>query len=180
MLIDAGAHPRRARHAVVAAELITIHRRHRAAKARIGKWRVHDVQFELVKAVDALRLVVDAGRQPIVEHADAAADRRLTAGKRCPRDAETRSDVGVAADVRLELIANPRGERQILPEPDIVLNVQSRLDVAISDRRIAHAAGVVTRLVCQEGVEVVTREGTNPLTGEKMTLSARTRRKRGE
>jgi hypothetical protein len=31
----------------------------------------------------------------------------------------------------------------------------------------------------QEGVEVVTKEGTNPLTGEKMTISARTRRKRG-
>ena len=72
-LIDAATDPRDPRGAVCAAEHVPIDRDDHAAGPGIRKRRIDDVDFLLVKAIDAQRLIVGAGGQPIVEDAGAAA-----------------------------------------------------------------------------------------------------------
>src|SRR5438552_3711 len=110
-----------------------------------------------MESVDALRLIVDARRQPVVEHADAAANRCLPPRKRSPRDTETRPDVRIVVDVRLELVSNARRDGEVLAEANVVLDVEAGLQAAIRNGRIADPARVVARLIRTIRVEIVER-----------------------
>ena len=82
-----------------------------------------------MKSIDALGLIVGAGRQPVVKHADTAANGRRPAGKGRPGDPEARADVREVVNVRLELVAKPRCEREIFADANVVLNVETGLHI---------------------------------------------------
>ena len=159
-LVDTSADARDARHLIAGVEQVLVDGRDRAEPAGIGIRRVEDVQFLLADAVHAQRLLVGAGRQPVVEDARAGAERRLARRRRGPRHAEARTDVGDAADMRLRFVPQAGTERQVFPRADVVLDVEAELHVPERQVRIADAPRVVARTVGEIRVHVV--EGVRP------------------
>src|SRR5262249_21515770 len=56
---------------------------------------------------------------------------------------------------RLELVANTRRDCEVLADANVVLDVESCLQVVIRDCRIANPPRVVTRLVREKRLEIV-------------------------
>ena len=132
-LRDARAQPLRIGHVAVAREQVAVGRRRRPDVARIGERRIDDVQLVLAEAVDLQRLQIGAGRQPVVEHAPAAAERRLAALERRPGESGSRREVQRVGHVRLRFVADAAGDRQVLPDLDVVLEVDAALDVGVAE-----------------------------------------------
>ena len=91
-----------------------------------GKLGLTMFSFLLADAVEPQRLFVDAGVQPVVEHAQAASDRRLAVRAGRPRQAEARREAIEIVHVRLRFVAEAGAERQVLANPDVVLDVAGR------------------------------------------------------
>ena len=162
-LIDARAHARVAHHWQIVTEQIPVRRADRADGARVRERRVGDVQLPLPESVDAQRLLVDVGAQPVVEDAEAPAQRRLPVLERRPGHAESRPEIVVVTEVGLQLVTDTRTERQVFPQADVILHINPSLDVVVVDGRIAQPPGVVQgqsrlergRTVKQVGAQVV-------------------------
>ena len=159
-LIHAGAEAGRPRHAVAVVQQVAVGRRDHAELAGIGEGRVQDVDLLLPQTIDPQRLFVGAVGQPVVEDAGAAAQRRLAALERRPRDPEARPEILRIADVGLGLVADAGAQREVLPRADVVLHVERRLEHAIRQVRIADALGVVARPARVERLQIV--EGVGP------------------
>src|SRR6185436_18130265 len=107
--IDAGADAEVAgERQPVVEEVAVTGRDHAAGDTRIREGRIGDVHLELVDAVDAERLLIGAGVEPLIEDAGAAAERGPAALGRRPGEAETRAEVVVVVHVRLRLVAQAR------------------------------------------------------------------------
>src|SRR5690349_9861836 len=114
-----------------------------------------DVDLALAETVDANRLLVGVGRQPVVEHAGAGAERQLAALARRPRRAEARTEVVVVVEVRLRLVADAGAEREVLADADVVLEIPAGLKVVVADVRVAHPLRVAARRAREERVEAL-------------------------
>ena len=97
--------------------------------ADVGVGRIDDVDFLLADAVDPQRLLVDVRAEPVVEHAITGADRRAAVLAGRPRQAEPRREAAEIVHVRLHFVAQPGTERQVRPQPQIVLHVDRRFEV---------------------------------------------------
>src|SRR5205085_10410712 len=125
------------------------------ANPRSGKKRADDIQLPPTQTNAAQRLFVRIGRQPVVEPTHPPAERRQATGKRRPRSAEARTESGLLVDVRLQLVAQAGRDRQVLPKPDIVLQVDAALHHLKGDRWIADAPRIVARPVRQKRGQIV-------------------------
>ena len=114
-----------------------------------GVGRVADDHVALVLAVETQRLLVEAVLVPVVEDAEAAADRRAAALERRPREAGARRQVDVVVQVRLRLVAEAVAHEQVLLDAEVVLQVGAELERPVFDQRIADALRELQRLLGQ-------------------------------
>ena len=136
-----------------------------ASPPGIGKRRVLDVDFPLADAVDAQRLLVDVGAEPVVENAVAGANRHAAVLAGRPRQAETRAEAGQVVHVRLHFVAQAGTERQVRAQPHVVLHVDAALEMRIDDQRIADALREVAGPAVQERLAVGKGEGAEIVRG---------------
>jgi hypothetical protein len=91
-----------------------------------GISRLDDRFNLLMRAVELHGLLVALGVEPVEEDARTAAQRRPAALERRPGKAAARTEVK-PADLRLVLLTDAAGNRQILAHADVVLDVQAGL-----------------------------------------------------
>src|SRR5580765_7189296 len=111
-----------------------------------------------MRAVELHGLLVALGVEPVEEDARAAPQRRPAALERRPGEAAAWTEVG-PADLRLVLLTDAAGDRQILAHPDVVLDVQASLHGRDVDERVADVARESRRQPGVERVEAGEREG---------------------
>ena len=137
-LVDAAADPPRASHLHVRPEQVSVGRRDRPGGTGIRVGRAHDEEIALAETVDAERLLIGVGVQPVVEQTETAAQGGASALERRPCGAHTRPDVAAVPQVRLDFVSHPGAQRQALADADVVLHIDGCLRVEVTrsgDRR---------------------------------------------
>src|SRR5262245_13885658 len=115
--------------------------RDRAPAGRGDRVSRLDDRFNLLmRAVELYGLLVALSVEPVEEDARTPPQRRPAALERRPDEAAARTEVK-PADLRLELLTDAAGDRQILAHPEVVLDVQAGLHRRDADERIADVAG---------------------------------------
>src|SRR4051812_13660097 len=80
-----------------------------------------------------------------MEDADAAAQRRRTASRRYPGQAEPRCDAAPVVEALLQRVANAGAQRQPAAGADVVLEVHGALEVVVPGPRLTERARVDDR-----------------------------------
>ncbi len=117
---------------------------------------LHD-DVDLVRAVDANRLLVKAGVVPVIENAVAAAHGRGAGG--VPRQGRARREIPSRFNLRLQLVPQAETELKRSRGPEIILDEPAGLGLRVLDQRIAGADRVGRRLAVVKGVEARERIG---------------------
>jgi hypothetical protein len=162
-LVDAAADTPGAPHLHVRPEQVAVGRGDRSTVAGIRVGRVDDEEIALAQAVDAQRLLVGVGVQPVIEEAKAGAEGGASALERGPGGAHARTEIAAVLQVRLDLVAHTGAQRQALADADVVLHVDAGLRVEVLDERIADALGIGRGRAGVEGVDARERVGAEPV-----------------
>ena len=111
------------------------------------------------RAVDAQRLFVDVRLKPLIEDAAPTTHRCLAVLEGGPGEARARREVQVIVEVRLELLADPRAQRQVRSGAPVVLDVEPGLPVGVINEGIADALRVARRVAGFVLLEARERKG---------------------